>query len=136
MIPVLDDGSRFMVRVYFEDTDFSGNVYHAAYLKFFERARTELLRSQGIHHAALARQGLVFAVRELTIAYDRAARIDDKLDVETRVERLSGARLVLAQTISRDGDTICRARVTVVILTLLGRPARLPADLRARFSAL
>ena len=68
-----DDGAHiFPVRVYFEDTDFSGNVYHAAYLKFFERARTEYLRAHGIHHPELAQEGMAFAVREMTISYDRA----------------------------------------------------------------
>src|SRR5690606_8022497 len=66
---------RFPIRIYYEDTDFSGNVYHAAYLKFFERGRTEFLRDEGIHHSELAAQGLAFAVRSMDIAFDRAAHI-------------------------------------------------------------
>jgi acyl-CoA thioester hydrolase len=65
------------VRVYYEDTDFSGNVYHASYLKFFERGRTEFLRDLGIHHSELAEQGIAFAVRSMQIEFEGAAHIDD-----------------------------------------------------------
>lgn len=126
---------RFSVRVYFEDTDFSTNVYHAAYLKFFERARTEFLRAHGIHHSELITQGLAFAVREMTISYDRPAHIDDLLDIETTMAEAGGARFVLGQTLLRDGETICRARVVAVLLNANGRPVRLPAALRAALSA-
>ncbi|MCD7060455.1 YbgC/FadM family acyl-CoA thioesterase [Pelagibacterium xiamenense] len=130
------DGSHlFPVRVYFEDTDFSTNVYHAAYLKFFERARTEFLRAHGIHHAELAAEGLAFAVRHLEISYDRAAHIDDLLEVETRQLEMSGARFVLEQILRRDGEVVASAKVTAVLLNAAGRPVRLPAALRARFSA-
>lgn len=128
-----EDGShRFPVRVYFEDTDFSGNVYHAAYLKFFERGRTEYLRARDIHHAALAREGLAFAVREMTISYDRPAHIDDLLLVTTRMTEARGARFHLEQVIERDGEVLCRAQVTAVLLTLAGKPVRLPAGLREK----
>lgn len=130
-----DGTHRFPVRVYFEDTDFSANVYHAAYLKFFERARTEYLRACDVHHAELAKAGLAFAVRHLDISYDRAAHIDDLLEVETRLLELSGARFVLAQTMRREGETICGAKVTAVLLNAAGKPVRLPADLRVRFVA-
>jgi acyl-CoA thioester hydrolase len=125
-----DGVHRFPVRVYFEDTDFSTNVYHAAYLKFFERARTEFLRAHGIHHSELIADGLAFAVREMTISYDRPAHIDDLLEVETRVAETAGARLVLAQTLLRDGEAICRAGVTAVLLNAGGRPVRLPDRLK------
>lgn len=125
-----DGVHRFPVRVYFEDTDFSTNVYHAAYLKFFERARTEFLRAHSIHHSELIAEGLAFAVREMTISYDRPARIDDLLEVETRMEEAGGARFVLDQALLRDGETICRARVVAVLLNEKGRPVRLPARLR------
>ncbi|XKG99792.1 YbgC/FadM family acyl-CoA thioesterase [Pelagibacterium halotolerans] len=123
----------FPVRVYFEDTDFSTNVYHAAYLKFFERARTEFLRAHGIHHAELARDGLAFAVRHLEISYDRAAHIDDLLEVETRLLEMSGARFILAQIMRREGEIVCSAKVTAVLINAVGRPVRLPEALRARF---
>jgi len=125
---------RIPVRIYYEDTDFSGNVYHAAYLKFFERGRTELLRDLGVHHAELAEQGIAFAVRSMDIEFLAAARIDDLLTVVTTVVEAGGVRLVLDQTILRDDKTITSARVTVVAIKMSGGPARLPADLRARLA--
>lgn len=123
---------RFPVRVYFEDTDFSGNVYHAAYLKFFERARTEWLRELGVHHSELAKKGVAFAVRHMDISFEAPARIDDQLLVETMIENGSGARLVLGQTILCSTRPLCRAKVTVVTMTDQGRPTRLPERLRAQ----
>ncbi|MDV3252966.1 tol-pal system-associated acyl-CoA thioesterase [Devosia sp. BK] len=123
---------RFPIRIYYEDTDFSGNVYHAAYLKFFERGRTEFLRDLGIHHSALMEQGLAFAVRHMEIDFIAAARIDDLLTVETRIADATGVRLVLEQTLLRDQIVLTSARVTVVSIKMSGGPARLPASLRAR----
>ena len=120
------------VRIYYEDTDFSGNVYHAAYLKFFERGRTEFLRDLGIHHHELAEQGIAFAVRSMQLDFIAAARIDDLLTVTTAVAEAGGVRLVLEQTIARDEKVIATARVTVVAIRMSGGPARLPASLRAR----
>lgn len=124
---------RLEVRVYYEDTDFSGNVYHAAYLKFCERARTEYLRANGVHHTELAAAGLAFAVRTLTIDYERAARIDDLLMVESRVVAGSGARVTIEQIVRRGGDVVARVMVQVVAITLDGRPARMPAAVRALY---
>jgi acyl-CoA thioester hydrolase len=117
---------RFDVRVYYEDTDFSGNVYHSAYLHFLERGRTEFLRSIGVHHSELIREGIAFAVRSMTIEFDAAAHIDDMLTVETRVERVTPARLGLDQRIARNGRVITRAKVVVVAINAAGRPARMP----------
>ena len=78
---LIEHGHRLTQRVYYEDTDFSGNVYHAAYLKFFERGRTEFLRDLGIHHSELAEQGIAFAVRTMELDFVAAARIDDLLTV-------------------------------------------------------
>ena len=119
------------VRIYYEDTDFSGNVYHAAYLKFFERGRTEFLRDLGIHHHELAAEGVAFAVRSMALDFIGAARIDDLLTVSTAVVESTGVRLVLEQTISRDHQVITTARVTVVAIKMSGGPARLRANLRA-----
>ena len=124
----------FPVRVYYEDTDFSGNVYHAAYLKFFERGRTEFLRDAGIHHNELAGQGIAFAVRSMDIQFDGAAHIDDLLHVVTAVTQLTGARLMLAQTILRGETILTRANVTVVAIKTSGGPARMPAAILARFA--
>lgn len=123
---------QISVRIYYEDTDFSGNVYHAAYLKFFERGRTELLRDLGIHHHELAEQGLAFAVRAMELDFIAAARIDDLLCVTTVVAENSGVRLTLDQTIARGETIITTARVSVVAIRMGGGAARLPRDLRAR----
>ena len=125
---------RFLVRIYYEDTDFSGNVYHAAYLKFFERGRTEFLRALGIHHHELAQQGLAFAVRSMELDFIGAARIDDQLIVTTEVVASSGVRLVLDQSIAKGETIITKAHVLVVAIKTTGGPARLPADLRARLA--
>lgn len=124
----------FPVRVYYEDTDFSGSVYHAAYLHFLERGRTEFLRAMGVHHAELAKDGIAFAVRSMQIEFDAAAHIDDELDVETRVESVSGARLHLEQTIRRYGRVLTRAKVLVVAIKTNGGAARLPKALAARLA--
>lgn len=127
------DPHRFPVRIYYEDTDFSGNVYHAAYLKFCERGRTEFLRAQGIHHSELAAQGLAFAVRSMDIQFDGAAHIDDLLTVVTEVEAMSGARLTLRQTIMREETVLTRAVVVVVAIKTSGGPARLPRAVVEKF---
>lgn len=124
---------RFEVRVYYEDTDFSGNVYHAAYLHFFERARTEFLRAEGIHHSELAKDGVAFAVRRMEIDFAGAAHIDDLLTVETTVLSRSGARLTLEQAVARESTVLARATVVVVTITTGGRAARMPKVIQARF---
>lgn len=120
----------FPVRIYYEDTDFSGNVYHAAYLKFFERGRTEFLRDMGIHHAELAGEGLAFAVRSMQIEFIAPARIDDMLTVATEVLAATGARLTLRQAILRGETLLTTAQLTVVSIKTSGGPARLPLALR------
>ena len=118
------------LRVYYEDTDLAGIVYYANYLKFIERGRTEWVRGLGIDQRQLRdSRGLVFAVRHLEADYLRPARFDDLLTVETRVLRLTGARIVLAQEIFRRAEKIFAATVTLVCLTATGQPARLPAAL-------
>jgi acyl-CoA thioester hydrolase len=124
----------FPVRVYYEDTDFTGNVYHAAYLKFLERGRTEWLRERGIHHHELARIGIAFAVRSMDIQFDGAAHIDDLLLVKTAILSMSGARLVLRQSIVREEQVLTRADVMVVAIKTSGGPTRLPREITARFA--
>ena len=121
---------RISVRVYYEDTDFSGNVYHAAYLHFFERGRTEFLRDLGVHHSELVKDGIAFAVRSMQIEFVAAAHIDDLLEVTTEVGSATAARLNLVQTISRDGEEITRADVQVVAIKVGGGATRLPVGLR------
>lgn len=121
---------RFEVRVYYEDTDFSGAVYHAAYLHFFERGRTEFLRAEGVHHSELAKDGIAFAVRSMEIEFLKAAGIDDLLVVDTSVVEVTGARLVLDQSIERGDDLVARAKVVVVAIKG-DRAVRLPKALAA-----
>jgi acyl-CoA thioester hydrolase len=131
----MSTGHRFQVRVYYEDTDFSGNVYHAAYLHFFERARTEFLRDEGIHHSELAQAGIAFAVRSMEIDFLGSAHIDDLLEVDTSVLSMSGARLTLLQVLSRAGTELTRAKVVVVAINAAGRAVRMPRALLARLTA-
>lgn len=126
---------RFPVRVYYEDTDFSGNVYHAAYLHFFERGRTEFLRAEGVHHSELIEEGIAFAVRSMEIDFPRAAHIDDELVVDTAVLEISGARLTLDQSIERRDELVARAKVVVVAIKMDGRATRLPKALVTALSA-
>jgi acyl-CoA thioester hydrolase len=121
----------FLLRVYYEDTDLAGIVYYANYLRFIERARTEWVRQQGVDQTRMRDdEGLVFAVRRIEADYLRPARFDDELTVITRVEAMTGARIVLDQTVLRRGEALFHASVTLVCLTVTGAPARLPAELR------
>lgn len=124
------------VRIYYEDTDFSGVVYHAAYLKFFERGRTEALRACGVHHAELLKRDepLAFAVRRMTTEWIAPARIDDLLEVRTTFREIRGARMMLDQEIWRADLRLARAEVEAAAMTLDGRPRRVPAELAARMS--
>jgi acyl-CoA thioester hydrolase len=130
-----EDGSHVgVVRVYFEDTDFSGVVYHASYLRWFERGRSDWLRLHGVSHADMAERG-AFAVRSMALDFLKPAKIDDVVTIETRVIEALGASVSLAQIARRGAETLVEARVRVVFVTRDGKPARLPADLRARFRA-
>lgn len=123
------------IRVYYEDTDLAGIVYYANYLKFIERARTEWVASLGVDQIALkARDGIVFAVRRVEADYLRPAKFADDLVVETRMQSLGGARIVLDQAILRGGERLFASIVTLVCLTEDGHAARLPAEVRAKLS--
>ncbi len=127
---------RFQTRVYYEDTDLAGIVYYANYLKYIERARTEWVREIGVDQVRLkAEAGLVFAVRRVEAEYLSPARFDDVLEVETRLEAATGARVVLGQDVRRGGDRLFAATVTLVMLTAAGAPARIPAEIRRRLTA-
>jgi len=125
------------VRVYYEDTDLAGIVYHANYLKFFERARTDYLRDLGIDQSAMAAEGegVYFAVRAMDIGFLKPARFDDWLTVQSMPLDLGRARIVLDQRILRGEDVLCTARVTVACLTGQGRPTRIPPAARAALEA-
>lgn len=122
----------FPVRVYYEDTDFSGLVYHANYLRFFERARTELLRELGIDQVALfASAGLGFVVSSLQIDYLKPARMDDYLHVGTFVERLGRASIELVQVLYREEERLARGKIRLALIAG-GRAQRLPADIHGK----
>lgn len=127
---------RIEFRVYYEDTDFSGFVYHANYLRFLERARTELLRALGITQSSLHRDeaGLVFVVTRLTIDYLKPARMDDTIVVATAVAEVRGPLLRLRQEVSRGAEALVRAEVSIVAVRD-GRVVRLPSGLREAFEA-
>ena len=128
-------GGDLDLRVYYEDTDFSGRVYHASYLRFMERGRTEWLRALGFEHGALAgEQGLMFAVRGLEIEYLAPAVIDDLLRIETRLAGIRGAVIEFAQVVLRRGEKLAEAKVRVVAVKN-GRATRIPGELRARLDA-
>jgi acyl-CoA thioester hydrolase len=123
------------IRVYFEDTDFSGLVYHASYLRWCERGRSDLLRLAGNDHKALiaggdGREPAAFVVRRMALEFLKPARIDEVLEVVTRVKATTAAALALDQRISRDGVELMTAEVTVVLVSVSGKPLRLSAALR------
>lgn len=130
-------GHRIMARVYYADTDFSGVVYHARYLEFFERGRSDFLRLAGVHHTELADgkhgEKLVWVVRRMEIDFRSPARIDDILTVDTRTEEISGARIVMAQQLRRGEDVLVEARVEAAIVAENGRPRRFPKEWIAAF---
>ena len=124
------DVHRYGMRVYYEDTDAAGTVYYANYLKFAERARTEMIRLLGIAEGG-RQNGAAFAVRRCEVDYLRPARLDDRLDVFTRPTALGGASADLEQIVKRGATTIARLAVRLAFVTPAGRPARLPRAFRA-----
>ncbi len=126
---------RFPVRVYWEDTDAAGIVYYANYLRFLERARSDLVRGAGIDQVALLdREGIVFPVRRCEIDYLQPARLDDEIQVRTRLKKLGGASMDMDQDIHRGEEALVRAKVRLACIGPNGRPRRLPATVRAALS--
>ena len=123
---------RFGCRVYYEDTDFSGVVYHASYLRFMERGRTEFLRDHDVHHVALfgGADPVAFAVRSMAIEFLKPARMDDLLTIETWLHELGGASFEMAQRVLRGTEVLITAELRVAIIAG-GRPRRLPPALAA-----
>jgi acyl-CoA thioester hydrolase len=125
--------NRLPVRVYYEDTDWSGFAYHGSYVRFMERGRTELLRMAGIHQSALhERGGVSFVVRRMSLDFARPARMDDELTVTTEVKEMRGATMILAQAVLRGDEVLVAADVTVAAIRE-GRAARIPDLVRAAF---
>ena len=123
------------IRVYYEDTDFAGYVYHANYLKFCERGRSDFIRLLGIDHQGVAAAKMgepgVFVVRHIEIDYLKPAQVDEVLEVVTRCAHIGGASLVLAQEVRRGETAVARARVTVVLVSPSGKPQRIGALIRS-----
>ncbi len=123
---------RQAIRVYFEDTDAAGIVYYANYLKFAERARTDMMRDLGVSHAEMMkRDELVLVVRRCEIDYRKPARLDDLLTIETEMAKLGGASVELLQRVLRDGEVLVQLKVLVVCVGKDGKPARIPDYVRA-----
>jgi acyl-CoA thioester hydrolase len=131
---------RLPVRVYYEDTDFSGVVYHASYLRFMERGRTDYLRLLGIDHRGLFEQagleapGYAFVVRSMQIEFLKPARMDDVLEIVTAPEEVKGASIVLSQRVARNGETLVDAKVRFALVAG-GKARRIPEALRIAIEA-
>jgi acyl-CoA thioester hydrolase len=137
----IQDGRHILpVRVYYEDTDFSGVVYHASYLRFMERGRTDYLRLLGIDHRALFEQteqeapGFAFVVRTMHIEFLKPARMDDVLEIHTAPEEVKGASIALHQRVMRHGETLIDAQVRVAFVAD-GKVQRIPKPLRIAMKA-
>ena len=133
---------HYRARIYFEDTDLSGIVYHANYLRYMERARSDMLRLAGIDQRAAMEAGEgAWAVTDLTIKYRSPAKLDDDILVVSTVEAVRGASVIIAQRILRgqdalSSDTLTEGRVTAAFLSPEGRPRRQPAGWADRFTAI
>ncbi|MBA3031475.1 MAG: tol-pal system-associated acyl-CoA thioesterase [Gammaproteobacteria bacterium] len=129
-------GGALFVRVYYEDTDAGGVVYYANYLKYLERARTELLRELGFEQHQLAGEaGLAFAVRSLAVEYLKPAKLDDQLEVATTVEALGRAQVTFAQSIRRADETLLTATVRVACLDIArGKATAMPPSLHEKLA--
>ncbi len=128
------------VRVYFEDTDAGGVVYHASYVRFCERGRTDFLRllgadARGMIDGSNSREPAAFVVRRMNCEFLRPGRMDDLLEIETRVKTLGGASVTLLQSVSCAGKRIFEAEVTVVLVSMSGKPLRLSDAVRGAFQA-
>lgn len=122
------------LRVYYEDTDAGGVVYHARYVAFCERGRSDCLRLLGIHQSQF--KDVNFVVRRMVCDFLRPARLDDLLEVHTRFREMAGARIEIGQEVMLEGNTLFTAEVTVALVDGRGRPKRLPAEMAESFRRL
>jgi acyl-CoA thioester hydrolase len=122
------------VRVYYEDTDVSGIVYHANYLRYMERGRSEFLRLAGIHHMVMLanEEPIAWTIRRMEIDYIKAARLDEDLQIHTRYRAMTGARLTGEQWVRRGDVDLVHATVEAAIITMTGKPRRIPEDVRVK----
>ena len=125
------DPHRFPLTVYYEDTDMAGIAYYANYLRYIERARSEIVEEVGVDQNAMRADGIVFAVTRVEADYIGSARLGDRLEVVTTHRAASPVRWTFDQEVQRDGAVIFRAHVVAVAMTTAGKPTRLPAEIRA-----
>lgn len=120
------------IRIYYADTDLSGVVYHANYLNYMERARSEFFRAVGIAKLADldAAEPTAWALRRAELDYVRPARVDDLIEVHTKIGKMSGARVEVVQTTYCGGQLLVRGKVEACLITLSGKPRRIPQDVR------
>jgi acyl-CoA thioester hydrolase len=128
---------RLSMRVYYEDTDFSGFVYHANYLKFCERARSDFMRVLGVDQNAMisGETAMAFVIRRMDCEFLRPARFDDVLVIESKFDTVAGARFSGEQRVLRGAEVLFTAAVTAVLIDGRGRPKRLPPEMLAKFPA-
>ncbi len=122
---------HFPVTVYYEDTDMAGIVYYANYLRYIERARSEIVEEMGVDQRAMRAEDIVFVVSRVEADYLGSARLGDRLIVETTHESQGRVRWLFRQEVKRGDEVIFRAVVTAVCMTTAGKPTRLPAKIRA-----
>ncbi len=134
---ISDGVHRLAMRVYYEDTDFSGYVYHANYLKFCERARSDLIRLIGFDQNALAEgdSKTFFVIRKMNCDFLKPARFDDVITVESRAGEIGGARFEVLQKVMRGDEVLFTADVTAVLIDGRGRPKRIPQEMATKFTA-
>jgi len=125
------------VRVYYEDTDVSGIVYHANYLRFMERGRSECFRLAGIHHMVMmsGEEPVAWTIRRIEVDYAKPARLDDELEVHTRYRTLTGARITGEQWVKRGGLDLVSAKIEAALITMSGKPRRIPEEVRLKLAA-
>ena len=124
----------FQVRIFYEDTDMAGIVYYANYLKYIERARSDIVEQLGVDQRAMRDQDIVFVITRVEADYLGTARFADRLEVRTTHHAKGAVRWMFDQEVVRDGDVIFRAKVTAVCMTTGGKPTRLPANLRSQLN--
>lgn len=116
--------------IYYEDTDLSGHVYHANYIKFFERARTDYLLSRGLTLRAMREHGTQFVVSELNVKFVRPAALNDLIMIETKIIKLAGARLYFEQQAKLNSQLLCQGQVIVGCVDLSFKPIKIPQDIK------
>tara|TARA_B110000305_G_scaffold240724_1_gene312232 strand:+ start:1120 stop:1515 length:396 start_codon:yes stop_codon:yes gene_type:complete len=122
--------SSYLLRVYYEDTDLAGIVYYANYLKFIERARSEMLKKANVNQMDLIKRGYFFVATSLKADYLKPAYFEDSLKVITEVAKIKGASIILQQTIFRSEKVLFEASIRLALIDKSGKPARLPANIR------